>query len=88
VPDNRQRVIVFVAGGMTYSEMREVYKLSGSLQKDIYIGMPRVSSSCTVKNFFLKVRRMLLHLRALSTILKFLSLGGLDPNRYPTDFVT
>lgn len=38
VPDNRQRIIVFVAGGMAYSEMKEVYQLSGSLQKDIYIG--------------------------------------------------
>jgi len=34
----RQRVIVFVAGGMTYSEMREVYLLSQSLNKDIIIG--------------------------------------------------
>ncbi|TFY68838.1 hypothetical protein EVJ58_g779 [Rhodofomes roseus] len=34
----RQRVIVFVAGGMTYSEMREVYLLSKSLGKDIIIG--------------------------------------------------
>jgi len=31
-------VIVFVAGGMTYSEMREVYLLSQSLNKDIIIG--------------------------------------------------
>ena len=38
VADNRQRIIVFVAGGMTYSEMREIYQLSNSLQKDIYIG--------------------------------------------------
>lgn len=36
--DNRQRLLVFVAGGMTYSEMRETYQLSNSLQKDIYIG--------------------------------------------------
>ncbi|GBE89630.1 Protein transport protein [Sparassis crispa] len=34
----RQRVIVFVAGGMTYSEMREAYLLSKSLNKDIIIG--------------------------------------------------
>jgi len=38
VLDNRQRVLVFVAGGMTYSEIRETYQLSSSLQKDIYIG--------------------------------------------------
>ena len=29
---------MFVAGGMTYSEMREAYLLSKSLNKDIYIG--------------------------------------------------
>jgi len=34
----RQRVLVFVAGGMTYSEMRETYLLSKSLKKDIIIG--------------------------------------------------
>ncbi|KAI0923481.1 hypothetical protein AcW1_006426 [Taiwanofungus camphoratus] len=37
----RQRVIVFVAGGMTYSEMREAYLLSKSLNKDIIIGALR-----------------------------------------------
>ncbi|KAI0319969.1 Sec1-like protein [Amylostereum chailletii] len=36
--ETRQRVIVFVAGGMTYSEMREAYQLSSALSKDIYIG--------------------------------------------------
>ena len=36
--DNKQRVLVFMAGGMTYSEMREAYLLSKSLNKDIYIG--------------------------------------------------
>ncbi|KAG9312992.1 Sec1-like protein [Chiua virens] len=36
--DNRQRVIIFMAGGMTYSEIRECYALGGSLNKDIYIG--------------------------------------------------
>ena len=34
----RQQVLVFVAGGMTYSEMREVYLLSKSLNRDIIIG--------------------------------------------------
>ncbi|KAH9951056.1 Sec1-like protein [Amylocystis lapponica] len=36
--DVRQRLIVFVAGGMTYSEMREAYLMSKSLNKDIIIG--------------------------------------------------
>ncbi|ETW79215.1 hypothetical protein HETIRDRAFT_323546 [Heterobasidion irregulare TC 32-1] len=37
-PETRDRLLVFVAGGMTYSEMREAYQLSGTLNKDIYIG--------------------------------------------------
>lgn len=36
--DNRQRVLIFVAGGMTYSEMRSAYQLSERLGKDCYIG--------------------------------------------------
>jgi len=36
--ETRQRVIVFVAGGMTYSEMREAYLLSSQLGKDVFIG--------------------------------------------------
>ncbi|THH18450.1 hypothetical protein EW146_g2533 [Bondarzewia mesenterica] len=36
--ETRERLFVFVAGGMTYSEMREAYQLSSSLSKDIYIG--------------------------------------------------
>ncbi|KAF7795046.1 hypothetical protein EIP86_006190 [Pleurotus ostreatoroseus] len=34
----RQRILVFVAGGMTYSEMREAYNLSKTLNKEIIIG--------------------------------------------------
>ncbi|KAF9006050.1 Sec1-like snare protein [Cyathus striatus] len=36
--DHKQRIFVFVAGGMTYSEQREAYNLSTSLNKDIFIG--------------------------------------------------
>ncbi len=36
--ENRQRVLVFVAGGMTYSEMRSAYQMSERLGKDCYIG--------------------------------------------------
>lgn len=36
--DNRQRVLLFVAGGMTYSEMRGAYQISERLGKDCYIG--------------------------------------------------
>ncbi|KIP07104.1 hypothetical protein PHLGIDRAFT_35581 [Phlebiopsis gigantea 11061_1 CR5-6] len=34
----KPRLLVFVVGGMTYSEMREAYLLSKSLNKDIIIG--------------------------------------------------
>jgi len=36
--ETRQRLLVFVAGGMTFSEMREMYLLSSQLGKDIFIG--------------------------------------------------
>lgn len=38
VHSTRQRVIVFVAGGITYSEVRSVYELSNKLNRDVYIG--------------------------------------------------
>ncbi|KDE02370.1 hypothetical protein MVLG_07072 [Microbotryum lychnidis-dioicae p1A1 Lamole] len=38
IAELRQRVVVFVAGGMTFSEVRAVYKLSESANKDIIIG--------------------------------------------------
>ncbi|KAJ7509807.1 Sec1-like protein [Mycena galericulata] len=48
VTDTRQRLLVFVAGGMTYSEIREAYQLSASLNKDIYIGS---THTITPRNF-------------------------------------
>ncbi|TKY89618.1 hypothetical protein EX895_001403 [Sporisorium graminicola] len=36
--ENRQRVLLFLAGGMTYSEMRSAYQMSDRLGKDVYIG--------------------------------------------------
>ncbi|EST04560.1 Sec1-like protein [Kalmanozyma brasiliensis GHG001] len=36
--DYRQRILLFVAGGMTYSEMRSAYQISERLGKDVYIG--------------------------------------------------
>lgn len=41
---SKQRVFCYVAGGMTYSEMRSVYELSGALNKDFYLG-----SECVLK---------------------------------------
>ncbi|SPO29474.1 related to syntaxin binding protein 1 [Ustilago trichophora] len=40
--DNRQRVLLFVAGGMTYSEMRSAYQISERLGKDVYVGSSHV----------------------------------------------
>ncbi|QRV74171.1 Ras opposite protein [Ceratobasidium sp. AG-Ba] len=34
----KQRILVFVAGGMSYSEMRTVYTMSNSQNKEVYIG--------------------------------------------------
>ncbi|KZV96352.1 Sec1-like snare protein [Exidia glandulosa HHB12029] len=36
--EQKQRLLVFMAGGMTYSEMRAAYTLTESLGRDIYIG--------------------------------------------------
>jgi len=36
--NKRERIIVFMAGGMTFSEVREAYDLSSSLGRDVYIG--------------------------------------------------
>jgi syntaxin-binding protein 1 len=38
VNEPKQRVMVFVAGGATYSEVRSVYKVSESSNKDVYLG--------------------------------------------------
>lgn len=46
--DNRQRILVFVAGGMTYSEIREAYQLSTKLNKEILIGeLCNIYSRCS-----------------------------------------
>ncbi|KAK1235695.1 syntaxin binding protein 1 [Marasmius sp. AFHP31] len=46
--ESKQRLLVFMAGGMTYSEVREAYQLSSSLNKEIYIGS---SHTITPRNF-------------------------------------
>ncbi|KZT51928.1 Sec1-like protein [Calocera cornea HHB12733] len=44
VAEVRPRALVFVAGGMTYSEMRAVYEVSSALGKDVFIGSDHVFS--------------------------------------------
>jgi syntaxin-binding protein 1 len=36
--EGKQRLILFVAGGMTYSEMRLAYSVGQALGKEIFIG--------------------------------------------------
>ncbi|BFZ56686.1 hypothetical protein PYCC9005_003734 [Savitreella phatthalungensis] len=38
----KQRIIVFVAGGATYSEVRSVYELSRETNRDVYLGATNV----------------------------------------------
>ncbi|GAA5975062.1 hypothetical protein JCM11641_000015 [Rhodosporidiobolus odoratus] len=40
----KQRVMVFVAGGATYSEVRTVYKVSQSTNKDVFLGTTHLAS--------------------------------------------
>lgn len=40
---NRQKIFCYVAGGITHSEMRSVYELSSSLNKEFYLGSETIS---------------------------------------------
>lgn len=37
-PPSGPPVIIFIAGGMTYSEIRSAYELSQAFDRDVYIG--------------------------------------------------
>lgn len=37
--EGKQRLILFIAGGMTYSEMRLAYSVGAALGKEIFIGI-------------------------------------------------
>jgi syntaxin-binding protein 1 len=39
-PANRERLMVFVAGGLTYAEVRAAYEISEAHSKDVIIGEP------------------------------------------------
>ena len=84
VLDNRQRILIFVAGGVTYSEIRETYQLSSSLQKDIYIGQWAKYIACcsTTKKLTLGSTHMITP-RSLIDDLKVLDLGGAGSKAIP-----
>ncbi|KAF3901522.1 hypothetical protein ABW20_dc0110158 [Dactylellina cionopaga] len=42
--DPKQRIIVFMAGGATYSEARSCYEVSAASQKDVYLGSSHMLS--------------------------------------------
>lgn len=47
-PENRERLMVFVAGGLTYAEVRAAYELSEAHSKDVIIGSTHI---CTPKQY-------------------------------------
>ncbi|WPK23161.1 hypothetical protein PUMCH_000388 [Australozyma saopauloensis] len=55
---NKQRVFCYVAGGITYSEIRLVYELSTAMNKDFYIG----------SEFILKPRDFLIGLQNIDDV--------------------
>ena len=88
VLDNRQRVLVFIAGGVTYAEIRETYQLSNSLQKDIYIGeLVKYHLLWHNRKDCHQALRIRLHLEDLLMTSKFLILAVQDRKPYPMDFV-
>lgn len=54
---SKQRIFCFIAGGMTYSEMRSIYELSSSLDKDFFLGSDTI----------LKPRDFLIGLQGMDT---------------------
>lgn len=47
---NAQRVLVYVAGGMTYSEMRTAYQVGARMNADVYIGSSHVHTPSSFMN--------------------------------------
>lgn len=61
----KQRIFCFVAGGITYSEIRSVYELSHSLNKDFYLGSDSI----------LKPRDFLIGLQSIDKVKQLDDLG-------------
>lgn len=53
----RQRVIVFVAGGATYSEVRSVYELSEAYSRDVVLGSSSILTPSIWLDSLAKLRR-------------------------------
>lgn len=54
----KQRIFCYVAGGVTYSEMRSIYELSNATNKDFYLGSESI----------LKPRDFLIGLQSIDTV--------------------
>jgi syntaxin-binding protein 1 len=78
----RERIIVFIAGGMTYSEVREVYELSSSVGKDIYIGKVTLLAS-NIGAYILLGSTHTFTPRQFIDDLKVLDLGGVGSKALP-----
>ena len=50
--EGKQRLIIFVAGGVTHAEMRLAYVLGQSLGKDVYMGQCFTCLVLTSKGWF------------------------------------
>ena len=62
----KQRMIVFVAGGMTYSEIRSAYQISAAANKEVYIGL---YNACTLNVAKRSQDRRILSRQRLSSLI-------------------
>ncbi|EEB06649.1 SNARE binding protein Sec1 [Schizosaccharomyces japonicus yFS275] len=51
----RDNCLVFIAGGLTYSEVRSCYELSDSFEKNVYIGSTMCRTPCEWMDFFSRI---------------------------------
>ncbi|KAI9620419.1 hypothetical protein H4Q26_013631 [Puccinia striiformis f. sp. tritici PST-130] len=51
-PANRERIMVFVAGGLTYAEVRAAYEISEAHSKDVIIGNIKIRHAIYSMGFF------------------------------------